>query len=66
MDGTLVDSAAGVAGAWEEFSKTYPGIDVDKILSSEHLALCLLRWFILLFKLHTACGQSRTSESTVV
>jgi len=33
MDGTLVDSTAGVVGAWNEFSKSYPGIDVDSILS---------------------------------
>ncbi|KAJ2931606.1 hypothetical protein H1R20_g5534, partial [Candolleomyces eurysporus] len=36
MDGTLVDSTAGVEGAWHEFSKTYPGIDVHNILSSAH------------------------------
>ncbi|KZV66673.1 HAD-like protein [Peniophora sp. CONT] len=36
MDGTLVDSTAGLAGAWEEFAKTYPGIDVHEILSSAH------------------------------
>ncbi|KAJ3524219.1 hypothetical protein NMY22_g11103 [Coprinellus aureogranulatus] len=36
MDGTLVDSTAGVEGAWHEFSKTYPGINVTDILSSAH------------------------------
>ncbi|OJA09307.1 hypothetical protein AZE42_03123 [Rhizopogon vesiculosus] len=36
MDGTLVDSTAGVIGAWETFSETYPGLDVEKILSSSH------------------------------
>ncbi|KAF6762196.1 phosphatase [Ephemerocybe angulata] len=36
MDGTLVDSTAGVVGAWNEFAKTYPGIDVQNILSSAH------------------------------
>jgi beta-phosphoglucomutase-like phosphatase (HAD superfamily) len=35
MDGTLVDSTAGVEGAWHAFSKTYPGIDVKDILSCE-------------------------------
>lgn len=35
MDGTLVDSTAGVIGAWETFADTYPGLDVEKILSSE-------------------------------
>ncbi|KAG2156233.1 HAD-like domain-containing protein [Suillus clintonianus] len=36
MDGTLVDSTAGVIGAWETFAETYPGLDVQKILSSSH------------------------------
>lgn len=36
MDGTLVDSTAGVVGAWELFKETYPGIDVQDILSSAH------------------------------
>ncbi|KAJ6628844.1 HAD-like domain-containing protein [Mycena sp. CBHHK59/15] len=36
MDGTLVDSTAGLAGAWAVFKIAYPGIDVDEILSSAH------------------------------
>ncbi|KAF8165520.1 HAD-like domain-containing protein [Crassisporium funariophilum] len=36
MDGTLVDSTAGVVGAWELFRQTYPTIDVHHILSSSH------------------------------
>ncbi|KAF8914165.1 phosphatase [Gymnopilus junonius] len=36
MDGTLVDSTAGVVGAWELFRKSYPTIDVQDILSSSH------------------------------
>jgi len=36
MDGTLVDSTTGVAGAWELFRQTYPFIDVHNILSSSH------------------------------
>ncbi|KAJ3488811.1 hypothetical protein NLI96_g2595 [Meripilus lineatus] len=36
MDGTLVDSAAGVHGAWNLFAQQYPGIDVHQILSSSH------------------------------
>ncbi|KAA1468790.1 phosphatase [Dentipellis sp. KUC8613] len=36
MDGTLIDSTAGVVGAWELFRETYPWIDVDDILSSSH------------------------------
>jgi glycerol 3-phosphatase-1 len=35
MDGTLVDSTAGVIGAWETFAETYSGLDIPKILSSE-------------------------------
>jgi len=35
MDGTLVDSTAGVIGAWEVFRQSYPDIDVDCILSCE-------------------------------
>lgn len=37
MDGTLVDSTAGVVGAWELFRESYPGIDVENILSSKHI-----------------------------
>lgn len=36
MDGTLVDSTAGVEGAWDLFRETYPSIDVQNILSCEH------------------------------
>ncbi|KAF5363966.1 hypothetical protein D9756_000395 [Leucocoprinus leucothites] len=36
MDGTLVDSTAGVVGAWETFKESYPDIDVSEILSSSH------------------------------
>ncbi|EAU84628.1 phosphatase [Coprinopsis cinerea okayama7 len=36
MDGTLVDSTAGVEGAWKVFKKSYPHIDVHDILSSAH------------------------------
>ncbi|KAK0231001.1 HAD-like domain-containing protein [Armillaria fumosa] len=36
MDGTLVDSTAGVEGAWEVFRQTYPSIDIHEILSSAH------------------------------
>jgi hypothetical protein len=35
MDGTLVDSTAGVVGAWELFRLSYPSIDVHHILSCE-------------------------------
>jgi len=36
MDGTLVDSTAGVVGAWEAFKEKYPQLDVDAVLSSSH------------------------------
>lgn len=36
MDGTLVDSVAGVIGAWETFAKTYPELDVETILHSNY------------------------------
>lgn len=36
MDGTLVDSTAGVVGAWQLFAETYAGINVEEILSSSH------------------------------
>jgi len=36
MDGTLVDSTAGVIGAWDTFAKTYPGLDIEAILHSSH------------------------------
>ena len=35
MDGTLVNSTAGVVGAWEVFAQSYPGLDVHNILSCE-------------------------------
>ncbi|THH12494.1 hypothetical protein EW146_g7646 [Bondarzewia mesenterica] len=36
MDGTLIDSTAGVLGAWNLFSQQYPGLNVPDILSSAH------------------------------
>ncbi|TCD69837.1 hypothetical protein EIP91_005914 [Steccherinum ochraceum] len=36
MDGTLVDSTAGVVGAWHLFAESYPGFKVEDILSSAH------------------------------
>ncbi|KIY74223.1 HAD-like protein [Cylindrobasidium torrendii FP15055 ss-10] len=36
MDGTLVDSTAGVEGAWEVFKQKYPQIDINLVLSSAH------------------------------
>jgi hypothetical protein len=35
MDGTLIDSTAGVVGAWETFADTYPGINIEQILNGE-------------------------------
>jgi len=36
MDGTLVDSMAGVIGAWNLFATKYPGLDVKEILGFIH------------------------------
>ncbi|KAJ4478321.1 phosphatase [Lentinula aciculospora] len=36
MDGTLVNSMAGLVGAWELFKQKYPDINVEDILSSAH------------------------------
>ncbi|KAL1668004.1 HAD-like domain-containing protein [Schizophyllum commune] len=36
MDGTLIDSTAGINGAWEIFHKDYPHMDMDKVLSTAH------------------------------
>ncbi|TFK55441.1 HAD-like protein [Heliocybe sulcata] len=36
MDGTLVDSTAGVVGAWETFAEKYPGLNVTEILNTAH------------------------------
>ncbi|THH12493.1 hypothetical protein EW146_g7647 [Bondarzewia mesenterica] len=36
MDGTLIDSTAGVEGAWGLFAEKYPGLDIPNILSSAH------------------------------
>jgi len=36
MDGTLIDSTAGVEGAWKLFSQKYPHIDVVDILGTCH------------------------------
>jgi hypothetical protein len=33
MDGTLIDSTAGVVRAWENLRLTYPTLDVHSILS---------------------------------
>jgi hypothetical protein len=59
MDGTLVDSTAGVVGAWTTFAKAYPGIDVHEILSCEdHFYLFYNPYLILMayFQAHTACA----------
>ncbi|KAJ7639039.1 HAD-like domain-containing protein [Roridomyces roridus] len=36
MDGTLLESKAGVEGAWYLFKETYPDIDLDYIFQSNH------------------------------
>jgi len=36
MDGTLIDSTAGVVGAWHTFSLKYPHLNVTEILNTSH------------------------------
>ena len=56
MDGTLVDSVAGVTAAWEALAKKYPGgLNVEEILSCEfliatyfdayNLVVCSIPWY---------------------
>jgi len=47
MDGTLIDSTAGVVEAWTYFAETYPGLDVQEVLRST---------------LHPASGAIRTAR----
>ena len=46
MDGTLVDSTAGVVGAWHTFKETYPDLNVEEILNSRLLDETLHLLFI--------------------
>ena len=69
MDGTLVDSTAGVIGAWELFKEKYPQLDVTQVLSGE---LDRPRNFLRTDCISstprrqslTACAQWRTSAAT--
>ncbi|KLO18045.1 phosphatase [Schizopora paradoxa] len=36
MDGTLIDSTAGVVGAWHTFKIKYPTLDITEILNTSH------------------------------
>ncbi|KAG8692631.1 hypothetical protein FRC09_011072 [Ceratobasidium sp. 395] len=36
MDGTLIDSTPGVLGAWDQFGKDYPFLNIQEILESSH------------------------------
>ena len=68
MDGTLVDSTTGVKGAWNLFQETYPTVDVDSILSCEHLYLQYSAMLFLDFipmQLAMAFAPSRLSEVIV-
>ena len=62
MDGTLVDSTAGVEGAWNLFRKTYPTIDVNYLLNCEHLYPHYTAMLFLEFS-DTACHGIRTVEN---
>lgn len=73
MDGTLVDSTQGVVGAWHHFAKTYPGLNVEEILSSTSHPLSIeLSAYIGIFSashgvrtvenLQTHCGITDSDE----
>lgn len=59
MDGTLVDSTAGVEGAWELFKEKYPDINIKDVLSSE----CRIKSMLTRAKPITACHGIRTVET---
>jgi glycerol-1-phosphatase len=64
MDGTLVDSTPGVKGAWNLFRETYPTIDINHILSCEHLYLQYTTVLLLdFFDSDTASHGVRTVEN---
>jgi len=63
MDGTLVDSTAGVVGAWNLFRKSYPSIDVDHILSCELLLHCRPTLYHFDFVSGTAAHGVRTVDN---
>lgn len=44
MDGTLVDSMAGVQGAWELFATKYSGLNLKEILSCGYFSGILLNF----------------------
>lgn len=44
MDGTLIDSTAGVVGAWHTFKLKYPTLDVTEILNSEQDLWSIVPW----------------------
>ena len=79
MDGTLIDSVAGVTGSWELFAKKYPdkNINVKEILScgsfSRYVSLLahISLWFIASHGIRTAenlrkyCGIEDPNELQV-
>ncbi|KAF5388056.1 hypothetical protein D9615_000562 [Tricholomella constricta] len=62
MDGTLVDSTAGVVGAWELFRQTYPGIDVENILSCKSYSLSASHGVRTVDNLRNHCGIQGPEE----
>jgi beta-phosphoglucomutase-like phosphatase (HAD superfamily) len=58
MDGTLIDSTAGVVGAWEEFAKMYPYVkdNMRDILSSCVAQFCLDFLPLIHTQAHTGFG----------
>lgn len=59
MDGTLVDSTAGVEGAWALFKEKYTDIDIRHVLSSEFN----IRWRFADAQPIIACHGVRTVET---
>ncbi|KAJ2923923.1 hypothetical protein H1R20_g13162, partial [Candolleomyces eurysporus] len=61
MDGTLIDSSAGLEGAWEAFKETYPHIDVPHILEGMHIYGAFVRWTI-----YATTSEAIRFEQTIV
>jgi glycerol 3-phosphatase-1 len=58
--GLQINSIAGIEGAWQSFSDTYPGLNVPEILARK-LYLCLLSTLCLYYS--TEAHGIRTADS---
>ena len=61
MDGTLVDSVAGVTAAWEVIAKKYPDkdINIEKILSSRFSFVASFGAYDPIARSHSWCQDRR-------